>query len=63
MIEQGIWLLAGVHTRIIDLFDECFESHFRRSPEWIANRITLGRHGQELAKPFTVEIEKQDELL
>ena len=33
VIEREIWLLAGVHTRLIDLFDEYLDGHLSRSPE------------------------------
>lgn len=61
VIEREIWLLAGVHTRIVDLFDECFDGAFQRSTDWVTARAALGRNGQGLARPFTVVTENTDQ--
>jgi hypothetical protein len=52
-IEREIWFLAGVHVRLIDLFDECLDGQLSRSPEWLLLRQAVGRNGQQLAAPFT----------
>lgn len=52
VVEREIWFLAGVHTRIIDLFDECYDGVLSHSAEWVAAREALGRSGQKLGEPF-----------
>lgn len=51
-IERALVLLGGVHMRVIDLFNECFDGAFSGNQQWVTLRLEVQRRGLALSRPF-----------
>src|SRR5262245_55771788 len=52
VIEREFVVLGGVHARIIDLFDECYDYAFSHSDEWRSHREDIARREAALGRLF-----------
>jgi hypothetical protein len=60
-IERALLDLAGTHTQILELFDECLGGAFRIQPRWRTLREQFIRLGGQLAESFRAEAEEAEE--
>jgi len=62
VIERELITLGGIHVRILDLFDECFDGAFVADVPWRERRVELIAIGDQIAEHYFKAPEPEPQL-